>query len=190
MSAAVVSGTVADLLDDHSRLGPDDVKALLRNTAYRVPGLSDTAAAGTGGLDLAAAMTAAKAQKKGKRSRTSETAPGDPATWRALAKAIDRGDAVKAQKAWDALGLAARSWAARSWASLDPASQDWVARSWAARSWAARSWAGDDWAARSWAARSWAGDDWAARSWAGDDWAARSWAARSWAARSWAAIWQ
>ncbi|HEY6794215.1 MAG TPA: S8 family serine peptidase [Kineosporiaceae bacterium] len=204
MATAVVSGVVADVLAHDPRLTPDDVKALLRGTAYRAPGLTDPASAGAGGVDAAAALAVTSVRTTG-RHQAQDAAPGDPGTWKALAEAFARGDAAAAQAAWDRLAPQARSWAARSWASLDAAAQEWVARSWAARSWAgtgvspqewaarswaARSWAGDDWAARSWAARSWAARSWAGDDWAGDDWAARSWAARSWAARSWAALWR
>jgi serine protease AprX len=205
MSTAVVSGVVADVLARNPKLRPDDVKALLRTTAYDAAALTDPVAAGAGGLDAGAALTVASARGGRGGQDSGDAAPGTPGAWRALAKAFENNDADAAQAAWDKLGPDARSWAARSWASLDNATQAWVARSWAARSWAgtgvsaqewaarswaARSWAGDDWAARSWAARSWAGDDWAARSWAGDDWAARSWAAGTWSARSWTATWR
>jgi serine protease AprX len=209
MSAAVVSGVVAGVLSKNSKLRPDDVKALLRGTAYRAAGLADPTAAGTGGLDASAALALASTRGAGKL-KADNVAPGDSNAWRTLAKAFEQDDVTKAQAAWDTLTPEARSWAARSWASLDASTQEWVARSWAARSWAARSWAstgvseqewaarswaarswaGDDWAARSWAARSWANDGWAARSWAGDDWAARSWASEPWTARSWTATWR
>jgi serine protease AprX len=193
MSAAVVSGAVAALIDRQPGLQPDGVKSLLVATAYRSGGLMEATAAGAGGIDLAAALSQARRYTGGGPHRD-QVAPGSPDSWNRLASALDAGNLDQAQRAWDALSPEARSWAARSWASLDPDTQAWVARSWAARSWAGTGADSADWAARSWAARSWAGDDWAARSWAarswaGDDWAARSWAARSWAAQSWAAQW-
>lgn len=204
MSAAVTSAAVADLLAENPRLRPDDVKQLLRGTAYRSAGLADVESAGSGGLDLAAALADVDDADGRARRDVTAAAPGSPAKWRALSEAIEAGDVRAAERAWYALGPQARSWAARSWAGLDSGTQEWVARSWvarswastdaevqewAARSWAARSWAGDGWSARSWAARSWAGGDWAARSWAGGDWAARSWASETWSARSWSATW-
>jgi serine protease AprX len=204
MSAAVTSAAVAGLLAENPRLRPDDVKQLLRGTAYRSAGLADAGAAGSGGLDLAAAFADVDSADGRARADRTAAAPGSREEWRALSAAIEAGDTQAATRAWYALDPQARSWAARSWAALDTGTQEWVARSWvarswastdaeaqewAARSWAARSWAGDGWSARSWAARSWAGDDWAARSWAGDDWAARSWASENWSARSWSATW-
>ncbi len=205
MASAVTSGTIADLLAQYPRLKPDDVKALLVGTAYRADGLSDSAATGSGGLDLEAALAAAPRHRAvTAKSQSDNVAPGDQAKWKALAKALEQGDIAKAGAAWDAISPEGRSWAGRSWAALDPTTQEWVGRSWAgrswagtgatgqewaARAWAARTWAGDDWAAKMWQGRSWAGDDWTGRSWAGDDWTGRSWATNQWSGRSWAAAW-
>jgi serine protease AprX len=181
MSAAVVSGAAAALIDRRAGLRPDGVKALLADTAYRADGLGDRLAAGVGGIDLGAALKQAERSGLG-NGHTSQAAPDSSGKWQKLAAALEENDPAKAQRAWDALSPEARSWAARSWASLDATTKDWVARSWAARSWAGTGATDEEWAARSWAARSWADADWAARSWAGDNWEARSWAARSWAA--------
>jgi serine protease AprX len=219
MSTAVTSGVVAGVLAANPRLRPDDVKALLRGTAYDAAGLVDPVAAGTGGVDAAAALAQASGRAPGVVP-SDDVAPGDAKTWKKLAKAFEKNDPVAAQQAWDELSPEGRSWAGRSWASLDQSTRDWVGRSWAGRSWATadvsadewagrswaarawsgdtwaadlwkgRSWAGEDWTGRSWAGRSWAGDDWAGRSWAGDDWAGRSWAASTWNGRSWAAAWE
>jgi len=204
MATAVTSAAVADILAVRPQLQPNDLKALLVATAYESAGLSERMAAGSRGLDVAAALAVAPSVVPGARGDRDDALPGDPARWQALADALDAGDRAAAARAWKALDPASRSWASRSWATLDPASRSWASRSWASRSWAgadgtaeewlSRSWASRSWASRSWASRSWAGDDWASRSWAsrswaGDDWASRSWASRSWASRSWAAAW-
>lgn len=195
MSTAVTSGAVAHLLSVRPELSPDDVKALLTDTAYDGRGLADADAAGAGGLDLGAALdapvpTAKPGRKSGKHAK--HWLDGEADTWSALARAWAAGDYDAAARAWANLSPQARAWAARAWA-MEVWVQagrwndaEWEARAWAARSWAARAWAGDEWLARAWAARSWVGSDWAARSWAASRWAARSWAAGRWAARSWA----
>lgn len=201
MSAAVVSGAIADILETAPQLQPDQVKQLLESTAYRAGALKKPDGAGSGGVDLGTALEVAASGRVNKlKVRSIPTAPGSVAGWQALSDALARGDRSAAQDAWDKLGPSARSWAARSWAALDVAARSWAARSWAARSWAdtgtdeqewaARSWAARSWAGEDWAARSWAGDNWLARSWAGDEWAARSWASDAWGARSWAALWR
>ena len=185
MSAAVTSGAVAAVLAENRRLGPDDVKALLTRTAYGAAELGGIDAAGSGGIDAAAALAEAPSVPT-RAVAVVRPAPGDPAEWQALAAAFEAGDRDAAAEAWRELSPQARSWAGRSWSSLDPVARSWAGRSWSARSWAGKDGTAEEWTARSWAARSWAGDDWAARSWAGDDWAARSWAGDDWAARSWA----
>ncbi len=212
MSAAVVSGAVAALLAAKSSLEPNGVKALLTGTAYP---LRSNAGAGSGALDLGAALRAAGGadgdpEQVPPDSEAGEWGPNedDAQLWAAFAAAWESSDFDAAKAAWKALSWQTQQWAsrgwmlavlagsvgkseaefsARSWAARSWAFDAWLARSWAGRSWAARSWAYDEWLARSWAGRSWAARSWAARSWASDDWLARSWAARSWAARSWAA---
>lgn len=203
-SAAVTSAAAASILSENPGLRPDQVKYLVRETAYQDGELAGSTGAGAGGLDLGAALELARSPRIPHAAGKAKPAPGGVAHWAALSDAFARGKKEGVVQAWQRLNPAARSWAARSWASLDPVARSWAARSWAAtswgddetsseewaaRSWAARSWAGEDWAARSWAGEDWTARSWAARSWAGDDWAARSWAARSWAARSWAMTW-
>jgi serine protease AprX len=214
MSAAVVTGAIAAILSTNPELKPNGVKALLTETAYTLP--NNDGGAGAGGLDLGAAVQAAKTtvdfdpDQVLPDSDTDEWGPNedDADLWAQFAAAWESGDFEAAKAAWDALSWQTQQWASRgwmlavlaasvggdeaefsgrSWAARSWAFDGWLARSWAGRSWAARSWAYDEWLARSWAGRSWAARSWAARSWAADDWLARSWAARSWAARSWAA---
>ncbi len=212
MSSAVTAGAAAVLLSARPQLSPDDVKSLLRTTAYAAPGLRDPDGAGSGGVDVGAALIAAvPSSTASPRPPSVGTLPaGDVAEWQNYIAAVLDGDQPAAARSWAAMSPAARSWAARSWAARSWAGEEWTARSWAewaARSWAARSWAARSWAARSWAGRSWAGEEWTARSWADltwdsdewadlewaarswvvADWSARSWSARSWSARSWSA---
>jgi len=132
MATAVTAGAAAVLLQAAPQLEPAGVAGVLTASAYAGPALADPAAAGSGGLDVGAALALA--------------ATGDVPAWMTPdpVRAGRWGDIARALRHHD-LSPLARSWAARSWA----------ARSWAARSWAARSWAARSWAARSWAARSW-----------------------------------
>jgi len=209
MSAAVASGAVADLLSARPTLSPDQVKLLLTATAYSDADLTDPMAAGSGGLDLDAAISAPAAPSAGRgRAHTDSGArqqgggpsEGDAAGWAAFAAAWQQGDFTASARAWAALSPATQTWAARAWAvmlwtdaslSADPAvlARAWSARAWAgdfaARAWSARAWSGDDWLARAWSARAWSSDDWAARAWSARAWSARAWSANTWAARAW-----
>jgi len=181
MSAALVSGAVADLLSARPDLTPDQVKAVLRTSAYDAPAFSDPTAAGAGGVDVAAAVAADLPS-----ATDTSAVPGDSKAWDRFMAAMLSGNQGQIRGAWAALSASTRAWAVRlpdsGWGT---AARSWNARSWNARSWNARSWNSAVWDARSWNARSWN-----ARSWNADSWDARSWNARSWNARSWnAAAW-
>jgi serine protease AprX len=194
MATAVTAGAAAALLSERPGLSPDRVKNVLVGSTYDAPGLGSADAAGTGGLDLAAAYDA-RARKV--RSPRAGRAGGDQeAAFAELARAWADNDFNAAARAWAAMDVQARAWAARAWAAMvwqranSWSTTEWLARAWAARAWAGASWSGaawsgDDWLARAWAARAWADTDWAARAWAARAWAARAWADGSWTARAW-----
>src|SRR3954447_22166534 len=206
MSTAVTSRVVADLLSARPDLTPDQVKSLLVDTAYTAPGLPRGDAAGAGGLDAAAALTAPTPPALELPEQARRLPPGPAGLWDRFSTALLDGDRAKAAKLWRTFSPEVHSWVDRAWAALDPATrdwvgrswvgrswvggdgsaQDWLARSWVARSWVARSWVGRSWVGRSWVGRSWVGRSWVGRSWVDDDWVARSWVGRSWIASSWA----
>ncbi len=202
MSTALTSGVVADLLDARPNLAPDQVKAILAGSAYSAAGLADPAAAGAGGVDLAAAL----ATPAPVINEAPDTWPaGQDKIWDRFSAALLSGNRAAADKWWNRLSPEARSWVARSWSQLSPqarswsiaawsgrswsgadgTAEEWLARSWSARSWSARSWSARSWSARSWSADGWLARSWSARSWTDDEFLARSWSARSWSARSW-----
>jgi serine protease AprX len=189
MATAVTSGAVAALLATRPGLSPESVKSALTTSTYDAAGLSDANAAGTGGLDLAAAYDARA--RHARRYRAGSPGGDVEAAFAELARAWAAGDYDAAARAWALLDPQARAWAARAWAAAvwqranSWSTSEWNARAWAARAWAARAWADDEWLARAWAARAWADDDWAARAWAARAWAARAWADGSWTARAW-----
>jgi serine protease AprX len=200
MSTAVTSAAAAAVLAARPSLRPAQVKALLTGTAYDAAGLADPEASGAGGLDLAAALTAAVpqvAQTRAAKVTLPRWVDGAEGSWELFARAWSRGDYAATARAWSKLSPEARAWAARAWsvevwANGSISDEEWAARAWSARAWSARAWSGDEWLARAWSARAWSADDWAARAWSARSWSARSWSeaewdARSWSARSWSA---
>lgn len=205
MSAAVVAGAVAAVLQANEDLEPNGIKALLTSTTYDVTGKG----AGAGALDLSRALaeagsTASNPDQIQPAARPGKWGPSDEdadawadfsAAWEA-SFGSDEGDedafaAVAA--AWENLSWQTQQWAARSWsfavmaASLGLSKEDFEARSWSARSWSLDGWLARSWSARSWSARSWSFEEWLARSWSARSWSARSWSARSWSADEWLA---
>ena len=190
-SAAVVSGAVALLLERRPDLTPDQVKALLRNTASPMP-LADAAGRGAGQINLVAADNApapstVQAFTPSSGTGSLEAARGTSHVTDGDVELTGEQDVLGPWNAaqWAADSSAGTSWVGGTWNGRDWTGGCWCGDSWAGPSWEGRSWAGRSWAGRSWAGRSWAGRSWAGRSWAGDGWAGRSWAGRSWAGQNW-----
>jgi serine protease AprX len=170
-AAAVVSGAVALLLEQRPGLTPDQVKALLRQTASPMP-LADAAGAGAGQINLAAAgMTAAPAAGP---SAPASTGTGSLEAARGTSHVAD-GD-VELTGERDVMG----PWNAAKWAAASTEETSWVGGRWNNRDWT-----GDCWCGTSWSGPSWAGRTWAGRTWAGGDWQGRTWAGRTWAGGNW-----
>jgi serine protease AprX len=191
MSAAVVTGAVAAVLGVRETLKPNGVKALLTGTTYE---LADSDGAGSGALDLGAAITAAPTadidpSQDLPRPKHGAWGPDeqDAEEWAAFADAWQSDapfDVVKA--AWDELSWQTQQWATRAWAlavvanSLGLDEEEFLSRSWSSRSWSI-----DEWLSRSWSSRSWSSRSWSSRSWSYEEWLSRSWSSRSWSSRSW-----
>ncbi|MCW2547371.1 MAG: hypothetical protein JWN96_1831, partial [Mycobacterium sp.] len=122
MSTALTSGVVADLLSARPNLTPDQVKAILTNTAYDAKGLADASGAGAGGVDANATFTA-KAPKVTGNDPSNDFPTGQDATWDHFSDAMLSGERTAAYYWWQKLSPSARSWVARSWTALDPSAR-------------------------------------------------------------------
>jgi serine protease AprX len=159
MSAAIVSGAVAVLLEDHGNATPDDVKGALMAGALPLSAAPNPLAFGLGEINLV---------------RAAEMA--DPPNPNAGLNAFLVADATAA---------AGTVFDAQSWASAAAADQSWASQSWASQSWSDQSWASQSWASQSWASQSWSDQSWASQSWASQSWSDQSWSDQSWASQSW-----
>jgi serine protease AprX len=209
MSAAVVSGAAAAVLSERPELSPDQIKALLKGTAYP---LSGSEGAGAGALDLGTALTSEIPETPATEPPTEDEDSWGPSEedaqgWAAFAAAWEANDKTAAKAAWKALSWQTQQWATRAWALAVVASSlgldeeeflsrswssrswsfdEWLSRSWSSRSWSSRSWSYDEWLSRSWSSRSWSSRSWSSRSWSADEWLSRSWSSRSWSFDDWA----
>ncbi|MCW2681498.1 MAG: hypothetical protein JWM62_2899 [Frankiales bacterium] len=203
-ATAAVAGSAALMLENHDDLSPDQVKAIVRSTAYKAKGLKDADAAGAGGLDVADAL-AAKAPKV--KAPVFDPPPaGDEAAWHDFLQALLDDDREAADKAWSRLSPAGHRWAANSWsghrwganswsghrwgghrwADAETSADEWEMRFWAGHRWAGHRWADDEWVGHRWAGHRWAGHRWAEEDWSGHRWAGHRWAASRWTASDWA----
>lgn len=191
MSAAVTAGAVAALIAERPSLTPTKAKRLLVGSAYGVSGKG----AGSGGLDLGAALATDLSQVPGVEEGEPATEYGpveaDAATWDAFAQAWIEGDLRAAAKAWSQLSVQTRKWAANAWSiaalvkALQTDEDTWDGRKWAGRKWATQAWEGRKWAEDEWVGRKWADEAWLDEVWDGRKWAGRKWANVDWLAFAW-----
>ena len=179
-AAAIVSGAVATLLDQRPELTPDQVKALLMQTAVPLPN-ADPVAQGEGLINLhrareAKTETVAAAVQTWPRS----TGLGSLQLARGSVTPEDEGVLLEGEQTifgdpWDGTTWAAQSWDGSSWSG----------GSWSSRTWSGDCWCGASWASRTWSGQTWSGSSWSSRTWSGRAWSSRTWSAGGWAGSSW-----
>jgi serine protease AprX len=176
-SAGIVSGAVATLLSQRPELTPDQVKALLMQTAEPLPN-ADPVAQGAGLINLHEA-----------REAKTDTIAGAVQTWPrssglgsldlARGSVLVEDDQVLLQGEQTIFGDA---WDPTVWTS-----SSWDGTSWSGGNWTGRTWSGDCWCGASWAGRTWSGRTWSGSSWSGRTWSGRTWSGRTWSAGGWSA---
>jgi serine protease AprX len=165
MSAAIVSGIAAGLLQKHPEWTPDQVKGALVNNLRKIHG---------GGVAAVDAHEADKANWKELRSNAGLTPNEliDPAT----------GD----------IDYTRASWSRASWSKVEGDRASWSRASWSRASWSRASWSCDcevavtgdepesveaDPTRASWSRASWSRASWSRASWSRASWSRASWSA-------------
>ncbi len=198
-SAAVVAGGVALILDQRPELNPDQVKALLMDTAEHVQG-ADFKCQGAGSLDLTAAEKA-RSPRANSADQTYQVADGTGSleAARGANHVYDNGIALTGEMdimsspwvgycsngtcvttLWDGGNFNGASWSGASWSGAS-----WSGASWSGASWSGASWSGASWSSKTWSGASWSGASWSGASWSGASWSGASWSGDTWAGLSW-----
>jgi serine protease AprX len=195
-AAAVVSGSVALLLQQRPGLTPDQVKKLLVQSADPLTG-ADPIAAGAGQLDIAGAATLS-IPMNAKQSYPAATGLGSLEDSRGSAHVadVDTGLLLTGEKdifgtpwtpaTWTAAAKNGKAWSNGTWNGKVWTGSAFTGQSWASRTWGTVTWRSLTWSGQSWMSGTWSGRSWTAGSWTGRSWTVGSWCGRSWTGRSWA----
>ncbi|MEU8606970.1 S8 family serine peptidase [Actinoplanes sp. NPDC048791] len=182
-AAAVISGSVALLLQQRPKLTPDEVKGLLVQTADPLPG-ADPVSTGAGQLDIAEAAALAAPSDKAKQKFASATGLGTLQGARGASYVTDSVTGIALLGEKDIFG---KPWAAAIWASNAKSGKAWTGGTWNGTAWVGPGFTGTSWATRTWATATWSSNMWTGRSRSGSTWTGRSWSAGVWTGRSWSA---
>jgi serine protease AprX len=186
-ATAVVSGSVALLLQQRPNLTPDQVKALLVQTADPIIG-GDPIDSGAGQVDIAqaASIPADEAGEVEQRYRAG-TGLGTLEGARGAAHVIDPETGTPLVGEQDIFGA---PWEPKRWAHQAHAGKAWKGGTWNGTLWTGDGWLGGrsdggSWSARTWSGRTWSGRTWSGRTWSGQTWSGRTWSGRTWSGRTW-----
>ncbi|GGJ78510.1 hypothetical protein GCM10010123_05590 [Pilimelia anulata] len=180
-AAAVVSGSVALLLEKRPTLTPDQIKKVLVDSADRVSG--DSTAAGAGQLDIGGATLLSTLNNTSVGSltatqrHTAATGMGSLELSRGTAHVVNPETAQELVGERDIFG---NPWVPAKWTVASRNGTAWTGGSWNGSVWAGTSFLSGIWAAVTWTGRSWTGALWSGRSWTNVTWSGRSWTGRIW----------
>ena len=201
-SAALVSGSVAQLVSQHPGYTPDQIKALLVGTATRLPS-ANPVAQGAGLINMRAVagstLSLAAVLQSFPLSFGAGTLEGSRGSSHLVATDPRTGESRTLTGETGALGtpvsttaLAANEANATSGNDGLSDTNRWTgdssggsSNSLATNSTASSSWASSSWASSSWASSSWASSSWASSSWASSSWASSSWTDAAWQSSFW-----
>ena len=181
-ATAVVSGSVALLLQQRPALSPDQVKSLLTRTADPIAGAVPVAA-GAGQINVAAATAlATPTDTKVTQTFTAATGLGKLEASRGTAHVADATTGTMLTGEKDIFGA---PWVPAKWAPLSKTGNAWSGGIWNGNTWSGTGYTGSSWASVTWGAATWTVPGWTGRSWTGSDWSGRSWTTGGWTGRSW-----
>jgi serine protease AprX len=186
-SAAVTSGAVALLLEQRPELTPDQVKRLIRSTAFSLRGTSNNAQ-GAGLLNLRAARTAATPTSTQSIATLNGTGLLDAA--RGTGHLSDNGVELRGEidifaNPWNGGRWSAESWAGSSWQDGWWNGGRWSTGGWETAEWMGGRWSGEEWLSIPWSGGRWSGGRWSSVAWSGSDWTDPNWAGGRWSGGRW-----
>jgi serine protease AprX len=187
-AAAIASGSAALILSKYPNATPDQVKRLMKSTAYDMPLCGRTGTMGSGELQLGPMLSVPLP------IYTQTVAPGTGTGSLELSRGSDHltrdGVVLKGEqdifgKPFDSTAMAVAEGAGNSWSGGTWNGSTWTGSSWSGNSWSGATWTGNSWSGSSWSGSSWSGSSWSGSSWSGSSWSGSSWSGNSWSGNSW-----
>jgi serine protease AprX len=187
-AAAVVSGSVALLLDQRPLLTPDQVKKILMDSATHLPA-ADAMAQGEGLLNLKAAINQPTPLLYVQTHPISDGS-GSLEASRGGNHVSDHGVVLEGEQ--DIFGqpvdtdhLDAMQLAGNAFDDGTFNGQTWSGQTWSGQTWSGQTWSGDAWDAQTWSAQTWSAQTWSGQTWSGQTWSGQTWSGQTWSGQTW-----
>ncbi len=192
-AAAFASGAAALLLSQRPDATPDEIKALLRSAATRLPQVP-ARAQGRGVLSVSRALGMRLPTWTG-QSFARATGTGTLEGSRGSLHLVSNGVTLSGEldifgQPFDAAAMAvleaqASAWSGGRWNSSAWAGDNWTSSAWASSAWSSSAWAGGDWSSSAWSSSAWSSSAWSSSAWSSSAWSSSAWSDSSWGDASW-----
>jgi serine protease AprX len=171
-SAAVLSGSVALLLQAHPHLTPNQVKYAITKTAQSVPASNDPNVVGAGLLDIGEAIENLPVGEANRGVQLSNGHGSIAKSQGSIRLAVKNGEQL--------LGVLGSALPVMEADSSDPSGLRWLKTGWYGGDWYGGDWYGGDWYGGDWYGGDWYGGDWYGGDWYGGDWYGGDWYGGDW----------
>jgi serine protease AprX len=186
-AAAIVSGVVADLLSARPGLSPDQVKALLTDTATDINSSNENFVGH--GLVQAAAAVRNRVPSGSDQSFPAALGTGSLEQARgdnhiSLGGVALTGEQDIFGQAWSS-GIAPAENTASAWNSGVFNGSTWSGSTWSGSTWSGSTWSGSTWSGSTWSGSTWSGSTWSGSTWSGSTWSGSTWSGSTWSGSTW-----
>jgi len=161
-SAAVVSGSVALLLQQQPGLSPDQVKGMLTSTARPFSGTPATSQGA--GLESVSAAATAVAAAMPVQSFLRSSGKGSLELARGGKHAYKNGVVFNGESDVHGNGFLNSS------ANLAGLNSVLAGNEWSGNEWSGNEWSGQLWTGNEWSGNGWSGNEWSGNEWSGNEW--------------------
>ena len=195
-ATAFVSGAVADLLQLHPDLTPDQVKEMLITSCDKLRSFN-WKQQGCGELDMTQLLSAPVAPNltavqylsrwgvKALSTGTGSLEASRGSDHIAMNGVVLQGEQDIFGMPFSSAAIAALEAAGSSWSGGIWNGSSWSGSSWSGSGWSGSSWSGSSWSDLLWSGSSWSGSSWSGSSWSGNSWSGSSWSGSSWSGAEW-----
>jgi serine protease AprX len=191
-AAAAASGAVALLIDQHPTATPDQLKALVKNTATTIPNV-DSPSQGNGLVNLRKAVTTKLIASS--QTFTPSTGTGSLDASRGSSTLVLNGVALTGERdimgtAVDTAALAQQeangtAWSGGVWNGVRWSGDNWTGVRWSGAVWSGSDWTGVRWSSNNWSSGTWDGVRWSNTTWSGTAWDGVRWSGMRWSGDIW-----